>query len=215
MNALRGKVAFVTGATSRNGRAVALSLARRGACIAAFDRWSPDGGCVSGALSQLQHEVEDMGVPCLPLYGNITSETDVGMAVAEAFIEFRRIDILFNDTDASASEWWLGESDDILCNKMWLAAHYVIPRMAKRGAGTIITCASVPHDGISGENFVDSWTLCGSDDLIAPGLDLNNIRINAIYPAVSSLNKYTQRGGWTLLSHYRKDEIVNAVLDLV
>jgi NAD(P)-dependent dehydrogenase (short-subunit alcohol dehydrogenase family) len=36
MNGLRGKVVFVTGAGSGTGRAVALSLARQGAHIAAW-----------------------------------------------------------------------------------------------------------------------------------------------------------------------------------
>jgi NAD(P)-dependent dehydrogenase (short-subunit alcohol dehydrogenase family) len=94
MNELRGKVAFVTGATSSTGRAVALSLARRGADIAAFDRWENDGVAYTLKLDRLKQEVEQMGVRCLTLCGNSMKDVDVMVAVAETVVEFRRIDIL-------------------------------------------------------------------------------------------------------------------------
>lgn len=210
MNGLHGKVAFVTHATSDYGRAVALSLARRGANIAAFDRWSNDHVVGSTAsLLRLKREVEQMGVRCLTLCGDTMKETDVMIAVAETFVEFRRIDILFNDATVQTGyiDFTSDDPDNASFKRMWLAARYVIPRMLTRGGGTIITCAA---DTAGDQRY--GWTLYRAtypfDEVGYEG-----IKINAICPEKSEGRDTSQPNGWEQLSRY--PNLVNAVCDLV
>ena len=212
MNELRGKVAFVTGATSSTGRAVALSLARRGADIAAFDRWENDGVAYTLKLDRLKQEVEQMGVRCLTLCGNSMKDVDVMVAVAETVVELRRIDILFNDTGSAEVES-ASKTDEPADNNfrmMWLAARHVIPKMLLRGEGTIITCAA-------GSNVqpLKGWEIYG---VANPFSDVSNtnIKINAICPAASSdVRRNLQIDGWTQLSQCQHTDLVTAVQDLV
>ena len=181
---LRGKVAFVTGATSRTGKAVALSRARRGVNIAAFDRWENDGALGSTVkLNRLKREVQQMGVRCLTLCGDSMKDIDVKVAVAEAVVEFRRIDILFNNTTAHGgpSHVAIDDAADITFNRMWLAARHVIPRMLKHGGGTVITCTTA----IGNAQQLGGWTLYGVANPFEE-VDNTKIKISAICPAVSS-----------------------------
>lgn len=211
---IRGKVAFVTGATSGTGKAVALSLARQGVNIAAFDRWENDGVVGSTRkLNSLKREIRQMGVRCLTLCGDAMKDIDVMVAVAEAVVEFRRIDILFNDATAQEvpSNGQAGDAADITFKRMWLAARHVIPRMLKHGEGTVITCATA----IGNSQQRGGWTLYG---VASPFEDIGNtnIKISAICPALSAgVTRNLQQDGWTQLLQCNDSDLVTAIRDLV
>lgn len=213
MHEFRGKVAFVTGAASGTGRAVALALARRGVHIAAFDRWEndrADGSTVK--LKRLRRDVEQMGVRCLTLCGDAMKDMDVMVAVAEAVVEFHRIDILFNDaTDYLIPRDLSDDGGDAEVNfrRLWLAARHVIPRMLRRGEGTVITCTRAGLD-----SHQTGWALYGAASPFKEAGDAN-IRINAICPVTSAdVCRSLQQDGWTQLSQSNQD-LVTAVQDLV
>lgn len=214
MQEFRGKVAFITGAASGTGRAVALALARRGVHIAAFDRWENDRAVGSTVkLERLRRDIEQMGVRCLTLCGDAMKDIDVMVAVAEAVVEFHRIDILFNDATDYVIHRQLSRGDDgdgeVNFRRMWLAARHVIPRMLRRGEGTVITCTTAGLD-----THQTGWALYGAASPFKEAGDAN-IRINAICPATSSdVCHSLQQDGWTQLSQSNHD-LVTAVQDLV
>lgn len=212
MNGLRGRVAFVTNASSQHGRSVALSLARQGVQIAAFDRWTGDSaGGSTLKLQQLKREVEQMGVRCLTVYGDVMRETDVMLAVAEAFVELRRIDILFNYAKMQTDVELTGlDPEEVSFRKLWLAARYIIPRMVVRGEGTVITCAADVSAIQRG-----GWTLFNASNPFGHP-EYANIRISAICPATRSAADDRLRGhGWQPIQPYPEADLVNAVSALV
>ncbi|GBC98855.1 Glucose 1-dehydrogenase 4 [bacterium HR17] len=88
---LRGKVALVTGAAKRLGRAIALALGERGAHVAVHYRSSEREAMeTAGALQTL-------GVRALPFRADLTDEAQVQMMMREVATAFGGLDILVNN----------------------------------------------------------------------------------------------------------------------
>ena len=100
---LQGKVALVTGAAGGIGRAIVDSLASAGACVVGFDL------DLDGAVAA----VEALGDRGLGVGGDVTSETAVGGAFAEAVRTFGGVDIVVSNAGIASSapieETTLGE----------------------------------------------------------------------------------------------------------
>jgi NAD(P)-dependent dehydrogenase (short-subunit alcohol dehydrogenase family) len=88
-----GKIALVTGAARRVGKAIALALADRGAHVVIT--YNNSG---AEALATLG-EIEARGVQGLALQGNITRSGDVDGIVRQVIERFGRIDILVNNLE--------------------------------------------------------------------------------------------------------------------
>ena len=87
---LSGKVALVTGAGKRLGRAVALGLAGEGADVAAhFGKSEREANTVVG-------EIEGMGRRALAMKAELTSVEEIRALVQRTAHEFGRIDVLVN-----------------------------------------------------------------------------------------------------------------------
>ena len=91
-----GKAAFITGAAHGQGRAVALALAREGACIAAYDiaRQIDYPGYKLGTtqdLDTVQREVNNKGSDALICAGDVRDDKAIIKAVDETTTRFGRI----------------------------------------------------------------------------------------------------------------------------
>jgi pteridine reductase len=137
-----GKIALVTGAARRVGKAIALALADRGAHIVITYNTSGDE-----ALATLG-EIEARGVQGLALQANITRRGDVDAVVRQVLERFGRIDILVNNAsnyyktpfETLSEEQW----DDLLGTNLkgtFLVSKRVGDEMLKTGAGKIINLA--------------------------------------------------------------------------
>ena len=89
-DALRDKVAIVTGASSGIGRATALALAREGACVAVAARREE-------SLIGLVTEIEAMGMKALALPTDVTQQAQVEAMVQRVFSQWGRVDILISN----------------------------------------------------------------------------------------------------------------------
>lgn len=105
---LAGKVAIVTGASRRMGRAIATRLAESGASVVVNGKTSAE------AAAKVAREVEAKGVRALAILADITNPDDVRRMVDETLAAFGRIDILVNTValrhhnslaETSLSEW--------------------------------------------------------------------------------------------------------------
>src|SRR6187402_1483315 len=194
---MKNQVAFITGAAHGQGRAVALALAKEGVHIAGFDIAKPLGypGYELGSaddLSTLKNEGEKYGVRCLTFKGDVRVNQDVKTAVDQALLEFKRIDILFNNAGICAyglaheltEEAW-DAMIDINLKGAWIAARHIIPSMIANKSGNIINNSSIA--GLRGMNRLShyaasKWGLVGLTKSWAIELAPHNIRVVSIHP---------------------------------
>src|SRR5689334_12679516 len=85
-----GKVAFVTGASSGIGRATALAFAAAGASVALVDISDQEN-------QETARRIEKSGGRALAITCNVTSSTDVQMALDRTVSTFGRLDAAFNN----------------------------------------------------------------------------------------------------------------------
>jgi NAD(P)-dependent dehydrogenase (short-subunit alcohol dehydrogenase family) len=137
-----GKVALVTGAARRVGKAIALALADRGAHVVITYHTSG-----AEALATLQ-DIEARGVQGMALQGNITHSGDVDNIVRQVIERFGRLDILVNNAsnyystpfETLTEEQW----DDLVGTNLkgtFLVSKRVGDEMLKAGSGKIINLA--------------------------------------------------------------------------
>lgn len=137
-----GKIALVTGAARRVGKAIALALAQRGAHVAISYNRSAD------EARQAVQEIEAHGVRGLAVRGDIRRSGEVNAMVAQVIEHFGRIDILVNNAsnyyktpfqDLTEEQW-----DDLVDTNLkgtFLVAKRVGNEMLKAGSGKIINLA--------------------------------------------------------------------------
>jgi SDR family mycofactocin-dependent oxidoreductase len=194
---LAGRVAFITGAASGQGRATALALAREGAHIAGLDVARPlsyPGYALAtpDALASLTAECQQLGVQCLTFAADVRDDAAVSAAVAVTAERFGRIDILFNNAGICAyglvheltEEAW-DTMLDINLKGSWQVARRVIPHMIARKSGVIINNSSVA--GLRGmarlsHYAASKWGLVGLTKSWAQELAPYNIRVVSIHP---------------------------------
>ena len=146
---LKGRVALVTGAVRRIGRAIALALAGDGAAVVVNTRSS------RAEADAVAAEIEGRGGRALVHLAEVTDETAV-QAMIEATLErFGRLDILINNaadrqqtplTEISLAEW--RHITGIIVDGAFLCARACLPSMIAGGGGTVINIGGVSaHTG--------------------------------------------------------------------
>jgi 3-oxoacyl-[acyl-carrier protein] reductase len=146
---LEGRVALVTGAVRRIGRAIALALAGDGAAVVINSRRSRD------EADALAAEIEAHGGQALVEIADVTDEAAVQAMVEAALARFGRLDILINNaadrqqtplTEISLAEW--RHITAIIVDGAFLCARACLPLMITRGGGTIVNIGGVSaHTG--------------------------------------------------------------------
>jgi pteridine reductase len=136
---LEGKVALVTGAGRRIGRAISLALAAHGASIAVHYRTS------QADADALATEIRDNGGSAQPFGANLEHVAEIEQMVAEVLDAFGRIDILINSasvfaptplTEITERDW--DANFDINLKAPFFLSKFASAAMRKQGAGKII-----------------------------------------------------------------------------
>jgi 3-oxoacyl-[acyl-carrier protein] reductase len=183
---LGGKVAFITGASRRIGRATALGLAREGADLLLNARSARDE--VEGVAA----EARALGRRAAVVMGDVTDEAAVARMAAEAAGAFGRIDILVNNaairrqvpfTEMSYGEW--REIMAVILDGAFLMCRAVLPVMVAGGGGTIVNIGGVSaHIGTRNRAHVAAAKagLVGLTKALAVEFADRNVTVNLLAP---------------------------------
>ena len=187
MNALAGKTAIVTGASSGIGRATATLLAREGARLVVTARRAP-------ALDDLVAEIVRAGGEAVAIAGDIRDEGLAAALVDTAVRRFGGHDIAFNNAgtlgemasvpDLTTEGW--RETIDINLTAAFLGARRQVPAMIERGGGSLVFTSSfvghtVGFPGLAAYAAAKAG-LVGLVQVLAAEFGAAGIRANAILP---------------------------------
>ena len=189
-NNLSGRVALVTGAAKRLGRAVAFRVAREGADVAVHY-----GKSAAGA-AELVAEIEKLGRHAAPFSAELTSVPAIQKLVNDVVIHFGHLDILVNSAAnflptkfGETTEHTWNSSLDTNLKAPFFCSQSAAPHLARSGHGVII-------------NFADIGGILGWRDFLPHSLSKSGIilmtrvlakelapavRINAIAPGTITM----------------------------
>jgi rhamnulose-1-phosphate aldolase/alcohol dehydrogenase len=198
-----GRVAFVTGAASGIGRAIARQLAADGACVAIADL---DGGAAVAAARDLGETVHDAGV-AIGLRADVTDAAQVQAAIDATVIAFGGIDLVVNNAGLSISKPLLetteGDWDvqhDVMAKGSFLVAQAAARAMvAQRLGGDIVYIAS-KNSVFAGPSNI-AYSAAKADQahqvrLLAAELGEHGIRVNGVNPDGVVQGSGIFAGGW-------------------
>jgi len=184
---LEGKVALITGAVRRGGRASAHALAREGASIVINTRRSRD------EAEQVRAEIEAMGRPALVCLADITDETAVARMFGEIEQRFGRLDILVNNAadrgvvpfEKMTTEQWR-HIVGIALDGSFFCTRAAIPCMLRGGWGRVVNISGVSHyaPSYTGRAHVSAAKagLEGMTRALAAEYAKKNITVNCVCP---------------------------------
>jgi 3-oxoacyl-[acyl-carrier protein] reductase len=183
---LDGKVALVTGAVRRIGRAIALALAGDGAAVVINTRSSRE------EAEGVAAEIEAKGGRALVEIADVTDEAAVQAMVDAALARFGRLDILVNNaadrrqaplTEIGLADW--RHITGIIVDGAFLCARACLPPMVAGGGGTMINIGGVSgHTGAHGRAHVITAkaALVGLTKAIAVEFADRGITANCVVP---------------------------------
>ena len=184
-DALKGKVALITGGASGIGRATAILFAQEGAALAIVDVDQTSGQAVARAVTE-------NGGRAIFEPADVTRALDCRRAVERTRREFGGLHILFNNAGMirRASVLGLSEADwdrimEVNVKSIFLLAKFAIPLMAESGGGSIINTASA-WGLAAGPQAVAYCASKGAVVLLSKAMAIDhgpqNIRVNCLCP---------------------------------
>ncbi|MDX8534003.1 SDR family oxidoreductase [Mesorhizobium sp. VK25A] len=192
---VRQRTAFVTGAASGIGRAIATSLQAESVRIVLADR---QAGAIQALASQLDGDV-------FPLPLDITDASAVDACLERVPAEFRDIDILVNNAghdiggrirfDQGSPDDWSAIIETNLIGLMRVT-RAILPGMIARGHGDIVNMSSISALRIVPEQAPYSASKAGVhmlSDIIRGELAETPLRVIEIMPGLTRTNIVTTR----------------------
>jgi 3-oxoacyl-[acyl-carrier protein] reductase len=141
---LEGRVALVTGASRRIGRAVALGLAQQGAAVVVHARSSRD------EVEAVAAEIRAAGGKALAVLGDVTLESDVERIFQEARDGLGEITILINNAAIRGERGFLEmtledwrQIHSVILEGAFLCSREALRGMVNAGGGTIVNIGGV------------------------------------------------------------------------
>jgi rhamnulose-1-phosphate aldolase/alcohol dehydrogenase len=196
---LASRVAFVTGAGSGIGRAIAVRLAAEGACVVVADRDSDSARAVAKEIGGT-----DVAVA---VTADVTDAEAVAAALREASLAFGGVDLVVNNAGLSISKPLLEttESDwdlqhDVMAKGSFLVSREAARIMRDQGLGGDIVYISSKNSLFAGPNNV-AYGAAKADQahqvrLLAAELGELGIRVNGINPDGVVRGSGIFAGGW-------------------
>ncbi len=180
------KVAFITGSTRGIGKEIAITLANNGYDIAINYRTENED------LKNTKKEIEEKGVKCFAVQGDVSSFEDCERFTKEIIEEYGKIDVLVNNAGITKDTLLMRmkEEDfrdviDINLVGTFNVTKNVISYMIKARSGRIINISSVV--GISGNAGQTNYSaskagIIGFTKSLAKEVASRGILVNAVAP---------------------------------
>lgn len=203
------KVALITGATRGIGKQIAITLSKEGYDIALNFRKEND------ELSNLKTQIENSGVKCLTIQGDISNFEDCEKIVKQIIEKFEKIDVLVNNAGitkdmllARMKEEDFKQVIDINLVGTFNMTKNVISYMMKARQGRIINISSVV--GIAGNAGQSNYSaskagIIGFTKSLAKEVASRNILVNAVAPG------FIETSMTDVLKDEVKDEIAKSI----
>jgi 3-oxoacyl-[acyl-carrier protein] reductase len=193
-----GKVALITGASRRIGRATALRLADCGADLVLHAKASRN------EVESVAQEVRDRGRRALVYMADVTEEAAVAGMMQAVDSTFGRLDILVNNAAirqrAAFLSMSLGEWREVLAvilDGAFLCSRAALPLMIRGGGGVIVNIGGVTaHVGAKERAHVSTAKsgLVGLTKALAVEFAPANIRVNCVVPGKIGGQRSTTSG---------------------
>jgi len=222
MSSLKGKTAFITGASRGIGKAIAMRLAKDGANIAVVAKTKNPHPKLPGTVYSAVEDIESVGGKGIPCIADIRFEDQVQSAVEATIKEFGGIDILINDASAISLTptlktpmkrfdlmFSVNVRGTFLCSKLCL------PYLIKSDNPHILNLSPplnmdskwfAHHVAYTMSKYGMSMCVLG----MAEEFKKDGIAVNALWPrtAIATAAVKNLLGGETAFKHSRKPEIV-------
>jgi NAD(P)-dependent dehydrogenase (short-subunit alcohol dehydrogenase family) len=184
---LAGQNALVTGAARGIGRAVALYMAKAGANVCVSDLRQEDAERTAG-------EVRDLGRQAVAVGADVSQ--DAGRrATVEAAEQLGPIDVLVNNAGIMqvVEPFAMTEADwdrmvGINAKAVFFLMQLVLPKMAERKRGAVVSLASVAGKAASSVNFlhynVSKAAVIAMTKTLAHAVAKDGVRVNCVCPGI-------------------------------
>ncbi|QBE49094.1 bifunctional aldolase/short-chain dehydrogenase [Leucobacter triazinivorans] len=181
----QGRIAFVTGAASGIGKAIATRLAAEGACVVVADL---DLEKARAAAAELGNTDVAIGVAA-----NVADAAAVQAAIDEAVLAFGGVDLVVNNAGLSLSKPLLETTEadwnlqhDVMAKGSFLVSQAAARAMIAQGMGGDVVYISSKNSVFAGPNNI-AYSATKADQahqvrLLAVELGEHGIRVNGINP---------------------------------
>jgi NADP-dependent 3-hydroxy acid dehydrogenase YdfG len=184
-DALRGKVALVTGAGRGIGRAIALAFAEEGAAVALVARSRAD-------LAGVAAEIRERGGRALAVPTDVTQDAAVESVMENVAGELGRLDILVTSAGtasfAPVADSKPGDWDAMLAlnlRAVMVCCRAALPTMMRQRSGTILNVASIAAKRALPGSAVYTATkmaVIGFSRVLAEELRPHGVRVGVLVP---------------------------------
>jgi glucose 1-dehydrogenase/3-oxoacyl-[acyl-carrier protein] reductase len=199
-DALRGKLALVTGAGAGIGRGIARELARQGAAVAIHYATSAEGA------HELCAEVRADGGRAHAFGGDLTTVTECRRVVDEAAAALGGLDVLVNNSGITKtrdpqrlSEAEFDELFGVNVRAAYFCAQQALPHLERRG-GVIVNVSSI-HGGAGFPGHAAYAATKGALNAYTRALAIDlapkRIRVNAVAPGLIEVPRYHDLPGYS------------------
>ncbi len=190
MDALKDRVALITGAGTGIGAVAAELFARNGARVVVAEINEEQGRSVVD-------ELRTKGLEAIFVRTDVTDADSVQACVAETVATFGKLDVIYNNAGGSSTrdsdvtrvevdEFWRAIKLDLFGT--WLVCHYGIPEIIRAGGGAVVNATSVV--ALMGWPGKDAYTaakgaIAALTRSMAVEFAPHKVRVNAVAPGTT------------------------------